>query len=203
MTEAAARGEHDLYYLDQCGLAPTLPTGYTWAREGTRPLQRYEAPQRRRVNVLGALAPVGPRRRLVYGSRPAGQGKLDGAGLLDFVCREVVGLPGGRAALDTLPPGYRRERPCTIALDNDGVHHSKPVKDVPPTLEAIGVAFYPLPSYSPELNRIEPEWHALKHHRLQDRSFTTGPALKTAVDAALHERAAQIQDSTTHLLEAA
>jgi hypothetical protein len=203
LTEAAARGEHDLYYLDQCGFAPTLPTSYTWAREGVRPLQRYEAPQRRRVNVLGALAPVGPRARLVYESRLAGQGKLDGAGLLEFVCREVVGLPGGRAALDALPPGYRRERPCTIALDNYGVHHSKPVKDALPALEAIGVAFYYLPSYSPELNRIEPEWHALKHHRLQDRSFTTGPALQAAVDAALDERAAELHDPTTLLLEAA
>src|SRR5262249_60359328 len=104
LTEAAARGEHDLFYLDQCGVAPTLPTGYTWAREGVRPLQRYEAPQRRRVNVLGAFAPVGPRPRLVYQSRLAGAGKLDGEGLLDFVCREAVGLPGGRAALQPLPP---------------------------------------------------------------------------------------------------
>ena len=203
MTEAAARGEQDLFYLDQCGVAPTLPTSYTWAREGTRPLQRYEAPQRRRVNVLGAFAPVGPRPRLVYRSHLAGAGKLDGEGLLDFVCREIVGLPNGRAALDALPPGYRRERPYTVALDNYGVHHSKPVKDALPTLEALGVSFYYLPAYSPELNRIEPEWHALKHHRLQDRSFTTGPALKAAIDAALDARAAQLQDSTRHLLEAA
>ena len=203
MTEAAARGEHDLFYLDQCGVAPTLPTGYTWARAGVRPLQRYEAPQRRRVNILGALAPVGPRPRFVYQTRLAGQGKLDGDALLEFVCREIVGLPGGRAALDALPSGYRRERPCTIALDNYGVHHSKPVKDALPTLEAIGVAFYYLPAYSPELNRIEPEWHALKYDRLQDRSYTTGPALKDAVDAALDERAAELHDPTTHLLEAA
>jgi hypothetical protein len=203
LTEAAARGEHDLYYLDQCGLAPTLPTGYTWAREGVRPLQRYEAPQRRRVNVLGAFAPVGPRPRFVYQTRLAGQGKLDGDTLLEFVCRAVVGLPGGRAALDALPPGYRCERPCTIALDNYGVHHSKPVKDALPALAAIGVAFYYLPAYSPELNRIEPEWHALKFGRLADRSYTTGPALKTAVDAALAERSAEIQRSTTYLLEAA
>jgi hypothetical protein len=201
LTEAAARGEHDLFYLDQCGVAPTLPTGYTWAREGTRPLQRYEAPQRRRVNVLGAFAPVGPRPRLVYESRLAGAGKLDGAGLLDFVCRAVLGLPGGRADLEATL--VRPTRPCTIVLDNYGVHHSMPVKAALPRLEAIGVAFYYLPAYSPELNRIEPEWHALKYDRLQDRSFTTGPALKAAVDAALDERAAELHDPTRHLLEAA
>jgi DDE superfamily endonuclease len=209
LTEAAARGAHDLYYLDQCGFAPTLPAGYTWAREGVRPLQRYEAPQGRRVNVLGALAPAGPRPRFVYETRvagAAGAGKLDGEALLDFVCRAVLELPGGRAGLDALPPGYRRERPCTVVLDNDGVHHAKPVKAALPTLEAIGVAFYYLPAYSPKLNRIEPEWHALKYDRLQDRSFTTGPALKAAVDAALDLRAAQLaasHDPTIHLPEAA
>jgi hypothetical protein len=209
LTEAAARGEQDLFYLDQCGFAPTLPTSYTWAREGVRPLLRYEAPQGRRVNVLGAFAPVGPPGqppRFVYASRLAGEGKLDGDALLDFVCREIVGLAGGRAALDTLPAAYRRARPCTIALDNYGVHHSKPVKAARPKLEAIGVTFYYLPPYSPKLNRIEPEWHALKYDRLQDRSFPTGAALKAAVDAALDARAAELtalHDSTIHLLEAA
>lgn len=203
MTEAAARGDHDLFYLDQCGFAPTMPTSYTWAREGTRPLLRYEAPQGRRVNVLGAFAPFGPQPRFVYESRLAGEGKLDGNALLDFVCRAIVGLAGGRAALDTLPAGSRRGRPCTVALDNYGVHHSKPVKAALPTLAAIGVSFYYLPAYSPKLNRIEPEWHGLKYDRLQDRSFTTGAALKAAVEAALNERAAELHASTTHLLEAA
>ncbi|HEY3111837.1 MAG TPA: transposase [Chloroflexota bacterium] len=104
------------------------------------------------------------------------------------------------AALDALPPGYRRERPCTIALDNYGVHHSAPVKDALPKLAAIGVAFYYLPAYGPELNRIEPEWHALKYHGLQDRSFTIGQALKAAVDAALDERAAEIAHTRPSVL---
>jgi transposase len=203
LTEAAARGDHDLFYLDQCGFAPTMPTSYTWAREGTRPLLRYEAPQRRRVNALGALAPFGPRPRFVYETRLAGAGTLDGEALLDFVCRELVGLPGGRAALDALPAASRRERPCTVVLDNYGVHHSKPVKAALVRLEALGVSLYYLPAYSPKLNRIEPEWHALKYDRLPARSFTTGPALQAAVDAALAERAAELRNSTSHLLEAA
>ncbi len=142
MTEAAARGAHDLFYPDQCGFAPTLPTGYTRARDGTRPLLRYAAPQGRRGNVLGALAPFGPQPRCVYRGRVAGEGKLDGDARLDFVCRAIVGLPGGRVALEAVPPDDRRARPCTIALDNDAVHHSKPVKAARPKLEAIGVAFY-------------------------------------------------------------
>lgn len=209
MTGAAARGEHDPYYLDQCGFAPALPLRYTWAREGTRPLARYEAPQGRRVNVLGAVAPLGPQPRFRYESRLASEGRLDSAALLDFVCREIVGL--GAAALDRLAAdpvaraAARRAVPATVVLDNYGVHHSKQVKAALPTLAALGVSFYYLPAYSPKLNRIEPEWHALKYHRLADCSFTSGPALKAAVDAALDERAAEAAatHSTIHFLEAA
>jgi putative transposase len=217
LTEAAARGAHDLFYLDQCGFAPALPLRYTWAREGTRPLARYEAPQGRRVNVLGAFAPFGPHPRLLHESRVAGQrgeGRLDAVGLLDFVCREIIGLRGprgGYAALDQLAAdpsaraAARRAVPATIALDNYGVHHSKVVTAALPTLAALGVSFYYLPPYSPKLNRIEPEWHALKYHRLADCSFTSGPSLKAAVEAALDERAAEFAPthSTNHLLEAA
>jgi putative transposase len=203
LTEAAARGEHDLYYLDQCGVAPTLPLSYTWARVGVRPLARSEAPQRRRVNVLGALAPVGPQRAQGVESRLASEGKLDGAAFLDVVCRRLAGLPGGAAALDALPAGARRARPGTVLLDNYGVHHSTPVKAALPKLEALGLTFYYLPAYSPKLNRIEPEWHALKYDRLPGRSFATGPALTAAVDAALAERAAELHNSTSHLPEAA
>src|SRR5256714_7164491 len=60
--EQARQGQIDLYFLDQAGFAPTLPTGYTWARVGVRKLVRYEAPERRRGNVVGALAPPDPAR---------------------------------------------------------------------------------------------------------------------------------------------
>ena len=205
MKRAAAAGARDLYYLDECSVAPTLPTSYTWAPVGVRPLLRHEAPERRRVNVLGALAPGGPQPRLVFESRLASEGTVDGAAFLDFVCRRLVGLPGGRAALTTLPAAYRRPRPCTVVLDNYGVPPSRVVKAVLPALEALGVAFYYLPAYSPELNRIEPEWRALKYDRLAVRSYTTGPALKAAVDRALGQRATELAHthSTTHLCSTA
>ena len=180
-----------------------MPTSSTWARTGTRPLLRYEAPHGRRVNVLGARAPFGPPPRFVYESRLASEGQLDSAAFLDFVCRELVGLPGGGAALEQLPDDDRRVRPGAIALDNDGGHHSKPVNAALPKLEAIGVSLSSLPPYSPKLNRIEPEWHARKYDRLPVRSCSTGAALKAAVDAALADRAAEVQHSTIHLLDAA
>src|SRR5205823_1331631 len=43
LTREAAAGARDLSHLDECGFAPTLPTTYTWARVGVRPLVPYEA----------------------------------------------------------------------------------------------------------------------------------------------------------------
>src|SRR5256885_6295756 len=60
--EQARQGHIDLYFLDQAGFAPTLPTGYTWARVGARKRVRYEAPERRRGEVRGGPAPPPPAR---------------------------------------------------------------------------------------------------------------------------------------------
>lgn len=203
MTREAAAGERDLYHVDEVGFAPTLPTSYTWARVGTRPVVPYEAPQGRRVNVIGALAAHGPRPRFVYASRrivrtakatrtaaAAGTGRLDSAAFLDFVCREVAQLP---AAWEALPPDYVRERPCTIALDNYSVHHSALVQAAEPVLTKAGVTFFYLPPYSPELSTIEPVWHHTKYTDLTTRSYVDGAALQQAVNAALDLRAATIQ----------
>jgi hypothetical protein len=200
LTQEAAAGTRDLYHLDECGFAPTLPTSYTWAREGTRAIVSYEAPQGRRVNVIGALAGAGPQPRLVWTSRRSGQGRLDSTAFLDFVCRNVAGLP---AAWDALPVAYVRERPCTIVVDNYSVHRSKAVKAAEPALAAAGVTFYFLPPYSPELSAIEPLWRHVKYTDLATRSFADGAALHDAVDTALTHRAAALGDATYNLPRAA
>jgi hypothetical protein len=187
----------DLYFLDECGFAPTLPTTYTWARSGTRVIVPYEAPQGRRVNVIGALAPYGPQPRLAYHSRG---GKIDSAAFVEFLWRDVAALP---AAPQDLPPTYRRARPCVIVLDNYSVHRSAVVKDLLPALQAAGVTIFYLPPYSPELNVIEHLWRHIKHEEMPVRSFTEADALKAAVDGVLDDHAAQIAQSTSSLCKAA
>jgi len=180
----ARQGAIDLYYLDQAGFAPTLPTGYTWARVGVRKLVRYEAPERRRVNVVGALAPAAPGGpRLVFESRRRDQGRYDAVAHLRFVREGVAELP------PAAPADYRRCRPCVIVLDNYAVHHSQVVTAELPTLQAQGIEFYFLPSYSPELNAIEPLWRQVKYQDLPERSYSTAVALQTAVEEALIKRA--------------
>jgi transposase len=186
----AELGAIDLFYLDESGFAPTLPTGYTWARTKTRALVWAEPPQGRRLNVLGALAAGGGAPGLVW-AEPAG--KLDSAAFLEFVWREVAALPD---APEQLPPGFRRPRPCAIVVDNYSVHRSKEVQAAIPELERVGVGFYYLPPYSPELNRIEELWRHVKHEELPVRSYRTLDALRAAVADALNKHAVPSRAAT-------
>ena len=118
----------DLLFLDQSGFAPTLPTGYTWGRRGRRVVVPYEAPQGRRVTVVGAYAPFDPAGpRLHFATRRKADGPYDAAAHLAFV-RQIAGLPPDPAG------SARRTRPCVVVLDNYAVHHSRAVKDVLPAL---------------------------------------------------------------------
>lgn len=190
----------DLVYLDESGFAPTLPTAYTWARVGTRARIWDEPPQRRRLNVLGALVVGGERPGLVW-TEPTG--KLDSAAFLAFVWREVAALPD---APERLPAGFRRARPCVVVLDNYSVHRSALVKAAVPDLERVGVGFSYLPPYSPELNRIEGLWRHVKYEELPVRSYRTLDDLRTAVTDALNRHAVPLHitpDSTINLPMAA
>ena len=177
----------DLWFLDQSGFAPTLPTGYSWGRLGTRLAVPYEAPQGRRVNVVGALAPddpAGPRVR--YETRRKAEGRYDAAAHLAFV---------DRLAAD----GARGARPRVVVLDNYSVHHSQTVKAATPGLAERGIHFCFLPAYSPELNPIEPLWKQVKYHDLPERSHPTDVALQAAVETALADRAQKPAEATHHL----
>jgi len=178
----------DLWFLDQSGFCPTLPTGYGWGRLGRRLVVRHEAPQGRRVNVVGALAPYGPAGpRLVYETRRKAEGRYDAAAHLAFVRHLAGEFP------------TRRVRPCVIVLDNYSVHHSRAVKDDTPALAASGVHFCFLPAYSPELNPIEPVWRQVKYHDIPERSHPTDTALQAAVESALADRAHRLAQPTITL----
>ncbi len=188
MTSKKARtGVIDRWFLDQSGFCPTLPTGSGWGRLGRRLVVPHEAPQGRRVNVVGALAPYGPDGpRLVYESRRKTEGRSDAAAHLAFVGR----VAGERAG--------QRSRPCVVVLDNYSVHHSQAVKAALPELATANIHCCFLPAYSPELNPIEPVWRHGKDQDIPERSHPTDTALQTAVDAALATRAERLRESTTN-----
>ncbi len=197
MKKDAAQDSVDLCYLDECGFAPTLPGTYTWARENVRPVVAYEAPQGRRVNVIGAWAPLGSQPRFVYQSRTT---KVDSAAFLAFVWHEVGGMT---TPLGEVPAGFRRERRCVIVLDNYSVHHSQAVTDYLPQLQAAGIEFFFLPPYSPDLNLIEGVWRHVKHEEMPVRSYATAQALQAAVDEALDRHVVALVHTTEDFLQAA
>src|SRR5439155_12046267 len=155
-----------LYYLDESGFSPSLPTGYSWCLPKQRKRVEYEYPQGRRVNALAAYEPLGPAPRL-----------------------DAVPFERTLTSDDLL--AYLRERlpaasvPRVVVLDNAGIHTSKVMKAARQGLAKRGIYLYYLPPYSPELNRIEPVFKQVKHHEIPPRSFTTRSDLLKAVGDAV------------------
>jgi transposase len=158
----AAAGRLKLYFLDECGFAPTLPTAYSWALPGWRKRIKHESPQGRRVNAMAAYRPYGgpPRLEVFTAERT-----WDSYDLLGF--------------LRALP---RAKVPRVIVLDNAGLHTSKVIRGARRRLAAAGIYLYFLPPYSPELNEIEPVFRQVKYQEIPVRSHTTRAALRVSVE---------------------
>ncbi len=146
----------------------------------------YEAPEGRRVNVIGSLAPYGANPRLEYASRTT---SFKGQDVLEFIWRQVGGMS---TAVGDVPEGFERAKRCVVVLDNYSPHHGKEIKGQMSALEAAGIELFYLPPYSPELNMIEPMWRHIKHEEMPVRSHSTADELKEAVDTALDKRVAAL-----------
>lgn len=190
----------------------TLPPCRSWFVAGERLKVAYEAPRGRRVNVLGAHFTHGPEAgrfehqswaylpksrakkqrktaeevAAAHGLRVEEVGPIDSARLLAFIWR-IAGRDTRAEA------GWVRERILVVVLDNYSVHKSEVVEAAREQLMAAGVQLKYLPSYSPELSRIEPDWNDVKQHHLPVRSFEQVSQLKRAVDDALARKAALLQ----------
>jgi putative transposase len=160
----AAAGLLKLYYLDECGFAPTLPTGSSWTLPGERKLVEYEAPQGRRVNALAAYRPYDRAPRLDVFTAERTWRAYD---LLGF----LGALPWSRV-------------PRVVVLDNAGLHTSKVIRAARAGLARRGIYLYFLPPYSPELNEVEPVFRQVKYHEMPQRSYTTRLGLREAVEEA-------------------
>ncbi len=202
----------DVCHLDEAGFALTLPTTYSWCPQGERLRVPYQAPQGRRVNVIGAYCTHGPAAgHLAYRSwamlpksrakkprttpeeRAAAQGltvdevgPIDAERLVAFLWH-VAGRPADA------PPTWRRACPAVIALDNYSVHTSQAVVAAQPPLAAANVELVYLARYCPAQSGIEPIWNDVKQHQIPLRSFAQVADLKHAVDDALAHKAQFLQ----------
>jgi len=198
----------DVCYLDEAGFSMTLPPCRSWFAQGDRLTVPYEASQGRRVNAIGAHFTHGPeagrfeaqswaclpKSRAKKQRKTAEQvaaahglgveevGPITSERLVDFIWQAA-----GRGS--EAGEGWKRERELMVVLDNYSVHKSQVVEAATGELEAAGVHLVYLPSYSPELSRIEPDWNDIKQHHLPVRSFEEVAELKRAVDDALARKA--------------
>ena len=201
----------DVCHVDEAGFAPTLPTSYSWSVKGQPRCVAYEAPQGRRVNALGAYFSHGPQagtltsfslaslperrgkdplpreqQAAAQGLRGEEVGKIDSEVFLAFLWT-VAGRPADAGG------DWRRERPVHFVVDNYSVHTSERVKLEQRALAAAGIHLFYLPSYSPELSRMEPQWRDIKGPGMPERSQTLLGNLKQAVDVALARRAIELR----------
>jgi hypothetical protein len=120
-----------------------------------------------------------------HGLGVAEVGPIDSERYLRFVWK-IAGRP------DVYPEGWCRERALVIWVDNYSVHKSERVREERPELERAGITICYLPSYTPELSKIEPIWQDVKYHEMTKRSYTEVQELKRATDEALTRKAADL-----------
>jgi putative transposase len=165
-----------LYYFDECGFAPSLPTNSSWCLPGQRKRVPYEYPSGRRVNTLAAYEPL------------AAEPWLDSCLLERTLTSDDV-----LAYLRDLPAATV---PRVVVLDNAGIHTSKLVKAERKGLSRAGIYLSYLPPYSPELNAIEPVFKQVKHHDIPIRSHTSKAELRTSVEGGFTARAQYLKQKS-------
>jgi hypothetical protein len=133
--------------------------------------------------VLGALHYGATSSRLIWESRTT---NWDSLSFLEFIWHKIARLD---TALGEVPTGWKAKSRKVVVLDNYRVHQSRLVKSYLAVLKKVGVVFFYLPPYSPELNLIETEWRQIKYQGLPCRSFAQLEELFQAVDAAMVKRA--------------
>jgi hypothetical protein len=189
-----------------------LPTTYSWCPQGQRLRVPYQAPQGRRVNVIGAYVTHGPdagrfasrswavlpksrakkprttpeERAAAHGLTVEEVGPIAAERVVAFLW-QVAGRPAEAAA------DWRRVRPLVIALDNYSVHTSQTVVAAQAPLAAANGTVVYLARYCPEQAGIEPVWNDVKQHQLPIRSYAQVADLKHAVDDALAHKAQLLQ----------
>jgi hypothetical protein len=179
----------------------------------------YFAPQGRRLNLIGGYFTHGPQagdfqfalfaslptprnpqgkdpaenlaqRALQEGLAPEDVEKIDSEVFLAFVWQL-----GGRPP--EAPPGWKRERPLVVVIDNYSVHKGARVQAELPALQAADIYLLYLPAYSPELSRMEPVWKDLKYHQLTCRSCERLGELKKEAERALTRKALELRAAHT------
>ncbi len=148
----------DLFYYDT--------TRFTLISNVPRAWQQPDAP-------VALLATRGP------GVNVAGFLRYDGAELVAFSTQQSV----KSVDVITFFEDFCRSRtqPTVVVLDNASTHRSAALRARVAEWAEEGLQLFFLPTYSPELNRIEILWRMCKYHWLPFAAYTSFDTLKSAV----------------------
>jgi transposase len=153
-----------LVFLDESGIDTRLARIHARAAKGQRALGKVPCGHWERLTVIGALT-------------------LDGVAASMSIAAATTGAVFLAFVEQVLLPALRQRPDAIVVMDNLGAHKAERVRRV---LEAAKIAYRYLPSYSPDLNPIEPCWSKLKAwlrakaaRSLDALEAELGPALAT------------------------
>ncbi len=162
-TEAGGIAPERLVFLDECGVLTDMARLWGRSPRGTRACGTVPCGHWTRLTVLGALGSGG------MVAAMAVEAATDGAVFHAWLDRVLL-------------PALRRTKPdAVLVLDNLGAHKTPAVRGL---LGRSGFAHRYLPSYSPDMNPIEPAWAKVKSE-LRRVGARTAEALHRALGPAL------------------
>ena len=164
LNEQADQGNIDLIYFDQSGFNLWAKVVYAWQKRGERivvPVTRSK-----QQNVLGFMWHGCQRfESFVF------EGSIDASVVVD--CFERV-----TAAL---------KRETVVVIDNAPMHTSAEFEEQIEEWAERGLRIYRLPSYCPELNRIEMLWQKIKYDWLSWEAYKSEQSLREELDKVLSQ----------------
>ena len=180
---SAACGAIRLKYLDEAGFSLWSPASYTYIKVGEQKQIRQSKKRGKRLNILGIYSPG---QNLNYALSIGSFTQDNFINILDKEAREAA-QNRAQTGADTI-----------IVLDNYSIHKSHQVRAKEREWQSLGLYLFFLPTYSPELNLIEGEWHQIKTHEISGRMFEDEYDLVQAVKESLTHRSAQVGYQLQH-----
>jgi putative transposase len=170
---AGSVGEICLKYLDESGFNLWANVTYSWSKRGEQ--KRIEQTKKRgkRLNICGLLE--------------IGKGFEYGLALKSFKSDSYIKLMDWQA--DQAEKRFSESGQITVIVADQGTTHvSRATREQYKRWEKQGLYIFLLPTYSPELNRIENEWQRIKEDELAGRMFEDEYELAMAVISAIESR---------------
>ncbi len=170
---AGAVGEICLKYLDESGFSLWAEPVYTWAKEGIQKRVEQSKKKGKRLNICGLLE---PQSSFKYG-----------LALKSFNSESYIKLMNWQA--EEAEKRLKLTGKITVIVQDQGpIHTSKLTRSQYSKWEKQGLYIFFLPSYSPELNRVENEWERLKEDEIAGQMFEDEYELALAVIEAIESR---------------